>query len=211
MSDEKGSYFYCKNLTALRISVFLLKVFKELCRKKIGRIVRLNTLLEYQMSNLSYLTNEKCNIFCISKSESDIAALIRKSKLSHVRVEVQPDCEEESDIAIYGGESELHLFLSKRKVGGDSVAKMMLGALSWTKRINTDAEENKEYVLSHLSKCDMSIGIKAKPAFSNNDGLDSMLGSLIRYTDGLLFTGEGFVNKSGLFVLDMYGNYEFRV
>lgn len=45
LSDEKGSCFFCKNLTALRVAVFLPKVIKELCRRKIGRTVRLNTLL----------------------------------------------------------------------------------------------------------------------------------------------------------------------
>lgn len=163
------------------------------------------------MSNLSYITDKKCNIFCISKSESDIAALLRRSKKAHVRVEVQPECEEGSDVAIYGSESEIHLFLSKREVGGDRVSKMMMGAIAWTRKIETDAPTNKEHVLNLLSKCDMSIGIKAKPEFSNTDGLDYLITSLIRYTNGLLFTGEGFVNEHELFVLDMYGNYEFIV
>ena len=44
-SDEKSSCFHCKSLTVLRISVFSPKFIKELCRRKICRTVRLNTLL----------------------------------------------------------------------------------------------------------------------------------------------------------------------
>ena len=49
LSDEMDSFFHGQNLTALRISVFLPKAIKELCRKKIGRIVRLNTLLHFSV------------------------------------------------------------------------------------------------------------------------------------------------------------------
>ena len=45
LSDEKGSCFCCKSLKTLRFFVFPPKAIEELCRRKIGRIVRLNTLL----------------------------------------------------------------------------------------------------------------------------------------------------------------------
>jgi hypothetical protein len=165
-------------------------------------------MLGLHMKNLSFLTSEKCNIFCKNKSTENIAALLRRSKKPHVIIEVDPDNVEGSEIAILGKESELHLFFSRRKEAGDPTSKMLLGAFNFVSKIETQAGNNKKYVLNHISECDMSIGILAKPAFSINDGLDSLLVSLLRYTDGLLFTGEGFVNKEQSFVLDASGKYD---
>jgi len=45
LSNRKGSHFFIKALIVMDFSAFYRVVCQELCRKKICRIVRLNTLL----------------------------------------------------------------------------------------------------------------------------------------------------------------------
>jgi hypothetical protein len=161
-----------------------------------------------KLSKVSFLTSEKCNIFCRIDSCNDVVRYLKEHLIDDdelVITEQNNDARVVVKISNYAACIEFYIL--KRQKGGDKIAKTLLGAFNYFDKISTDAKNNKEVALLHLSKCNASIGIKAQPAFTEKFHHVKYLFGVVNEFNGMIFNGSGLIDGEGGLVLDADGYY----
>ena len=129
---------------------------------------------------------ESCSIFC---SESDFS-LATKGLDSHLVV-VDDD---RATGSLHGicGPHEVHLTALPWTGPGEALAKTILGALAYVRRITTTHEDVRQELLGKLAGCRLLIGVSGSPGFLSDPACLGAIEALAVSARGVLFDGADF-------------------
>ncbi|MCP4321036.1 MAG: hypothetical protein GY787_04140 [Alteromonadales bacterium] len=158
------------------------------------------------MSNISCISNTKSSILCKIENERDLLHVIRK----HLHVEASLKSEQKKNsyvIKVENLNATISFHISIRKIGGDKTSKTLLGAYNYAKRIESDAQGNKDFILECISRCNASIGVIFEPEVIENFGHLNYLKMVSEKFNGLIFNGSDFIDSAGDLVLSNDGKF----
>lgn len=157
------------------------------------------------MTNIRFLTEQKCNILCVLDEVEEVVTSIESCLSSESKIEVEIE-DGDTVVRATAQEASMEFYILKMKEAGDSVSRTILGAFNYFKKIETDFEPNKKYALGKISECNASIGILAKPGLVEHLNHQKCIFELAEKFSGLIFNGSGLVDSEGELILDSDGN-----
>jgi hypothetical protein len=105
-------------------------------------------------------------------------------------------------------EGNLQISIRKEIERGDSFSKMILGTWNFLRMIETEHEKVKDELIDFVLECETAIGIVADSDFTETDERATFIYKLMEMFDGLMFDGQGMVDKKGKIILDYDGSSE---
>jgi hypothetical protein len=105
-------------------------------------------------------------------------------------------------------EGNLQISIRKQIERGDSFSKMILGTWNFLRMIETTHEKVKDELIDVVLECETAIGIVADSDFTETDERATFIYKLMEIFDGIMFDGQGMVDKKGKVILDYDGSSE---
>jgi hypothetical protein len=136
------------------------------------------------------------------KNYDEILNYLESIKLTEVK---------DSDIRTFDinyKEGNLQISIRKQIERGDSFSKMILGTWNFLRNIETSYNNQKKELITRISECETAIGIVADSNFTETDERATFIYKLMEMFDGIMFDGQGMVDKKGKIILDYDGSSE---
>jgi hypothetical protein len=127
------------------------------------------------------------------------------------RLEVIGYEKEWQKLIVRDGSSTLTFSSLRRVAPGDQFSKLILGASTFFRRVETSAIKNKDHILKAISGSKMILGIVAEPKMMQEYGHFDLVFDIAEELEGIIFNGGGILNAQGLLILDGQGNSEMSV
>jgi hypothetical protein len=105
-------------------------------------------------------------------------------------------------------EGNLQVSVKKQIEGGDSFSKMILGTWNFLRNIETSYDKQKKELINRVSECETAIGIVSDSNFTEADERTTFIYKLMEMFDGIMFDGQGMIDKNGKIILDHDGSSE---
>ncbi len=137
-----------------------------------------------------------------SKNYDEILNYLETLKLTEVK---------DSDVKTFETnykEGNLQVSIKKRIEGGDSFSMMILGTWNFLRNIETNYDKQKKELINRISECETAIGIVADSNFTETDERATFIYKLMEMFDGIMFDGQGMIDKKGKVILDHDGSSE---
>ena len=80
------------------------------------------------------------------------------------------------------------------------------GILAFVKKIKTTHLENQDKLVNSLSTCGQLLAITVEPVFDEIS--EEVVYSILQAAEGVLFTGNDFLNEEGGLIMDIDGHSE---
>jgi hypothetical protein len=105
-------------------------------------------------------------------------------------------------------EGNLQVSVKKRIEQGDDFSQMIGGTWNFFRMIETEHEKVKDELIDFVLDCETAIGIVADSDFTETDERATFIYKLMEIFDGIMFDGQGMVDKKGKVILDYDGSSE---
>jgi hypothetical protein len=147
---------------------------------------------------------ESVSIFCRGTDFS----LVAKSLDSNDRiVRLENGPEDDGVEAICNGHA-IRLSALRWAGPGEALAKTLLGALAYVRRIATTHDAQRQQLLNALSECRLLIGVTGTPGCLSDPECRTFIRTVAFETGGVLFDGADFFSADGLLLLSHDGRSE---
>jgi hypothetical protein len=137
-----------------------------------------------------------------SKNFDEILNYVEKTRLTKVK---------DSDLMTFEAnypEGNLQLSIKKQIERGDSFSMMILGTWNFLRNIETKYDKQKKELIHLVSECETAIGIVTDSNFTETDERATFIYKLMEMFDGIMFDGQGMIDKNGKLILDHDGSSE---
>ncbi len=148
--------------------------------------------------------SDYCSIFCRETDFSLVAKAL--DTRAHV-IEMKANQTGESIHALCGA-FEIRLSALPWTGPGQELAKTVLGALTYVRRIATVHEHQKQDLLATLPECRLLIGVAGTAGLLSDDACLSAVHAVAADTRGIIFDGADFFNPGGVLILSHDGRSE---
>lgn len=106
------------------------------------------------------------------------------------------------------GKFSLKLYPSVRLERGDRISKIVGGAYSYFDRVQCVDPRHKTELLRQILRTHLLVGVQADPDFDPDEEMSEFVAELARELNGMIFTGDAFVDADDRLLLDSDGNFD---
>lgn len=146
-----------------------------------------------------------CTIFS-PKIDFAAAAKSVNNSFTNQKVSIVGEPDYWSQIFIQGNESNLAMGAMTINNSGEEFTNMVLDLHSLFSKVQTDATDIQQKLLTLIQAFQMAIAVVAKPEFNDNDNHTQGLFNVAKSVNGLVFVGGGaLVDYNGKIILDIKG------
>jgi hypothetical protein len=152
--------------------------------------------------------SDSCTILTSSLDLEIIADILQDKKAVF---NLDGDFDKWSTIKLQFDKSELRFMASVRERPGDEFSKMILGMYNYFSNVDTNASNNKGYILKNIGETKLAIGVVGDPQFSEEDGHFDCILAVAEKIEGIIFNGEAMLDFKGDMILSKYGTFDYEM
>lgn len=147
---------------------------------------------------------DSCSVFC-GRPDFDIARTAFEERVTGTQVDFR-----EPHLCLRGhcGAHDIKLASMPWEGPGKELARTILGALTYVRRIQTVHDDRKRELLAALTNCRLLLGVTGSDAFLSDSSCQDMIRVVASRTEGVLFDGADFYNAEGVLLLSHDGRSE---
>lgn len=149
---------------------------------------------------------ESVSIFCRENAFSRVAQTL---EVDAQIVEIDDDPANPTIVALCGAQ-ELRVAALPWTGPGQPLAKTILGALAYVRRIPTSHEAQRQDLLNALAECRLLLGLTGSPGCLAYPSCLSAIHAIAAEMNGILFDGADFHSPEGILLFSHDGRSERR-
>ncbi len=147
---------------------------------------------------------QNCTLFCSAETAEQLLKIAVEAAQSN-NLEVEGD--KQNWLAFRFKNAEMSMIVKRlQKESDEQFAGIQEAILSFVKEIDTKHQENQSNLVNLLAKCTQLFPITVEPIFDETS--EDIVFEMMEAGQGVLFTGNEFLNFEGGLVLDIEGSSE---